>query len=101
MMFLAQKHYPTPVHFRSEAAGPGVSLKVARVPKALKLHKTMIYLAHPEACQLSVDLVLAICAKIGILSDWNMRNNSVVPAFVRSCDIQRKDALFTSESIVP
>lgn len=43
------KKYYSPQSFMSEAKTMGVSLRIAQIPKNLKLGETVIYLAHPQA----------------------------------------------------
>ena len=43
------KKFYSPISFMDEAKNMGVSLRMAQIPKDLKLGKTVVYLAHPEA----------------------------------------------------
>lgn len=43
------KKYYSPQSFMSEARTMGISLRIAQIPKNLKLGETVIYLAHPQA----------------------------------------------------
>jgi len=43
------KKFYSPVSFMDEARKMGVSLRMNQIPKDLKLGKTVVYLAHPEA----------------------------------------------------
>ena len=43
------KKFYSPISFMDEAYKMGVSLRMAQIPKDLKLGETVVYLAHPEA----------------------------------------------------
>ncbi len=43
------KKFYSPMSFMSEARSMGVSLRIAQIPKDLKLGETVVYLAHPQA----------------------------------------------------
>jgi len=59
LMWVGEKFYPTPAHFAAEAVGVGVSKRIAKVPRDLRLGETWVLLAHrvaiavpcPEGCQ--------------------------------------------------
>ena len=51
IMQVGKNFYPTPDAFMEEARRQGISKRIPFVPKELVLGKTIIYLAHPEACE--------------------------------------------------
>lgn len=62
------KKYYSPESFMKEARTMGVSLRMAQIPKNLKLGKTVIYLAHPEACLVKGNNAKLIEKRLGIFS---------------------------------
>ena len=51
IMGVGEKYYKTPQDFMEEADRLGVSKRIPFIPKELELGKTVVYLAHPKACQ--------------------------------------------------
>jgi len=58
IMKIGEAHYKTPTAFSEEAQRLGVSKRIPFIPKELELGKTVLYLAHPKACQLVDSTVL-------------------------------------------
>jgi len=54
IMLVGAGNYPTPQDFLEEAHLMGISKRIPFIPKALELGKTVIYLAHPKACEVKV-----------------------------------------------
>lgn len=50
-MNVGEKYYKTPGDFLEEAHQLGISKRIPFIPKELELGKTVIYLAHPKACE--------------------------------------------------
>ncbi len=53
IMLVGEKYY-TPESFMDEAHRMGISKRIPFIPKGLELGKTVIYLAHPKACEVKV-----------------------------------------------
>jgi hypothetical protein len=51
IMGVGEKYYKTPGDFLAEAHDLGVSKRIPFIPKEMELGKTIVYLAHPKACQ--------------------------------------------------
>lgn len=51
LLWVGEKHYPTPQSFAREAIERGVSKKISAVPRDFKIGTHVIYMAHPK-CQL-------------------------------------------------
>lgn len=61
------KKFYSPISFMDEAKNMGVSLRMAQIPKDLKLGETVVYLAHPEA--VALPRTIERCEfKLGIFS---------------------------------
>lgn len=54
IMLVGEKYYPTPQAFMDEAQRMGVSKRIPFIPRDMELGKTVVYLAHPKACELTV-----------------------------------------------
>ncbi len=50
VMRVGEKFYPTPEDFINEGVIQGLSKRIAQIPKEFKIGKTVIYLAHINAC---------------------------------------------------
>jgi len=58
IMSVGEKYYKTPQDFVKEAMAMGISKRIPFIPKGLELGKTVIYLAHPKACEVKEPVVL-------------------------------------------
>jgi hypothetical protein len=58
IMGVGEKYYKTPADFQEEAHRLGVSKRIPFIPKELELGKTVLYLAHPKACQVAESVGL-------------------------------------------
>ena len=58
IMSVGEKYYKTPQDFVREALAMGISKRIPFIPKGLELGKTVIYLAHPKACEVRESAVL-------------------------------------------
>lgn len=54
IMGVGQGYYKTPGDFMEEAHQLGISKRIPFIPKELKLGETVVYLAHPKACEVKV-----------------------------------------------
>ena len=50
-MLVGAGNYKTPFDFLNEAKTMGISKRIPFIPKDLELGKTVVYLAHPKACE--------------------------------------------------
>ena len=57
-MSVGEKYYKTPQDFVKEALAMGISKRIPFIPKGLELGKTIIYLAHPKACEVKEPAAL-------------------------------------------
>lgn len=55
IMWVGEKHYPTPSAFVGEAMGMGISKRINSIPRGFELGKTIVYLAHKKAIWKSLD----------------------------------------------
>ncbi|MBA7655510.1 hypothetical protein ES703_63414 [subsurface metagenome] len=58
IMLVGAGNYKTPQEFVREAIAQGISKRIPFIPKELKLGKTVVYLAHPKACEMRESAVL-------------------------------------------
>lgn len=60
IMTVGEKFYKTPQDFVKEALSMGISKRLPsdHLPKELKLGKSVVYLAHPKACEVRESAVL-------------------------------------------
>jgi len=56
-MMVGERYY-TPESFLDEALAMGISKRIPFMPKGLELGKTVLYLAHPKACEVKVEAAL-------------------------------------------
>ncbi|MBV6343021.1 hypothetical protein [Candidatus Magnetobacterium casense] len=58
IMGVGERYYKTPGDFMAEGARLGLSKRIPFIPKELELGKTIVYLAHPKACQAKEPAIL-------------------------------------------
>jgi len=58
IMLVGAGNYKTPQDFLEEAHRMGISKRIPFIPKDLELGKTIIYLAHPKACEVKEPVAL-------------------------------------------
>lgn len=58
IMLVGKTHYKTPFDFMREAHEMGISKRIPFIPKDLELGKTVIYLAHPKAVDVTIPVAL-------------------------------------------
>jgi len=58
IMLVGAGSYKTPQDFLEEAREMGISKRIPFVPKDLELGKTVVYLAHPKACDVRESVAL-------------------------------------------
>jgi hypothetical protein len=57
-MGVGESFYKTPGDFMAESNRLGISKRIPFIPKELELGKTIVYLAHPKACQVKESSAL-------------------------------------------
>lgn len=58
IMGVGESFYKTPGDFMAESNRLGISKRIPFIPKELELGKTIVYLAHPKACQVKESSAL-------------------------------------------
>lgn len=58
IMMVGAGNYETPQEFVREAIAQGISKRIPFIPKELELGKTVVYLAHPKACEVREPVAL-------------------------------------------
>ncbi|MBA7557437.1 hypothetical protein ES705_50193 [subsurface metagenome] len=58
IMLVGAGSYKTPFDFLDEAKSMGISKRIPFIPKGLEVGKTVIYLAHPKACEVREAVAL-------------------------------------------
>jgi len=58
IMLVGAGNYKTPEDFLDEACRVGISKRIPFIPKGLNLGETVVYLAHPKACEVKVEPAL-------------------------------------------
>jgi hypothetical protein len=54
IMRVGEKFYKTPEAYLKESLSMGISKRIPFIPRDLELGRTVIYLAHPRACEVKV-----------------------------------------------
>lgn len=71
IMGVGERYYKTPGDFMLEARKLGVSKRIPFIPKELELGKTVVYLAHPKACEVRESVALQKAMAIADSSKTN------------------------------
>lgn len=87
IMLVGEKYY-TPESFLDEAHRMGISKRIPFIPKDLELGKTVIYLAHPKACE--VKVAAAVQQAMSILEG----SESQQPKLVETDRVEKKLGIF-------
>ena len=58
IMLVGAGNYTMPQDFLDEAHRMGISKRIPFIPKGLELGKTVVYLAHPQACKVREPIAL-------------------------------------------
>ena len=51
LMGIGEHYYPTPENFMEEGRQLGISKRIPHIPPELELGRTIVYLSHPQACE--------------------------------------------------
>lgn len=65
IMGVGERFYKTPAEFMEEARQLGVSKRIPFIPKEMQLGKTVVYLAHPKACEATETPALQCSMNLG------------------------------------
>lgn len=90
IMGVGEKFYKTPGDFSKEAQRLGISKRIPFIPRELELGKTIVYLAHPKACQVKESAALQ--QAMAILGGEETER----PRLIESEKIEYKLGIFTA-----
>ncbi len=90
IMGVGEKFYKTPGDFQEEAQRLGISKRIPFIPRELELGKTIVYLAHPKACQVKESAALQ--QAMAILGGEETER----PRLIESEKIEYKLGIFTA-----
>ncbi|MBA7590028.1 hypothetical protein ES708_32127 [subsurface metagenome] len=93
IMRVGEKYY-TPESFVWEALAMGISKRIPFIPKGLELGKTVIYLAHPKACEVKVPAVMQ--QAMAIVSDQPGESHIEQPRLLEAERNEKKLGIFTA-----
>jgi len=89
-MGVGEKYYKTPDEFTREAWEMGVSKRIPFVPQELKLGETIVYLAHPKACE--VREPVAMQQAMAILEEARTKQ----PRLLETEKVEKSLGIFTA-----
>jgi hypothetical protein len=89
IMLVGEKYY-SPESFLDEATRMGISKRIPFIPKGLELGKTIIYLAHPKACE--VKVAAAVQQAMSILEGSETQQ----PKLVETDRVEKKIGIFAA-----
>jgi hypothetical protein len=98
IMGVGEKYYKTPDDFMAEAHRLGVSKCIPFIPKELELGKTIVYLAHPKACQVKESPVLQQAMAIinGTGAPYGLGDETTQPRLVETEKVERRLGIFSA-----
>jgi len=88
IMLVGAGNYKTPQDFVREAIAQGISKRIPFIPKGLELGKTVIYLAHPKACE--VKELAALQEAMAIVEEAQTKR----PRLLEAEHIEKKLGIF-------
>lgn len=89
IMLVGEKYY-SPESFLDEATRMGISKRIPFIPRDLELSKTIIYLAHPKACEIKV--AAAVQQAMSILEGAETQQ----PKLVETDRVEKKIGIFAA-----
>ena len=89
-MGVGEKYYKTPDDFMAEAHRLGISKRIPFIPKELELGKTIVYLAHPKACEVREPAVMQ--QAMAILEEAQTQR----PRMLETATIERRQGIFSA-----
>lgn len=90
IMGVGEGYYKTPRDFMDEAHQLGISKRIPFVPKELKLGETVVYLAHPKACEVREPVVMQ--QAMAILEE----NETKQPRLLETEKVEKALGIFTA-----
>lgn len=101
LMWVGKKYY-TPESFVEEAIKMGVSKRIAQIPNKLKLGRTRILVAHPEAVtnicpRYNNPVAMNTCDTCNWREDCLVKNKPAAPGIFYSFIAQRVEKIITKE----
>jgi len=90
IMGVGEKYYKSPEDFQREAQQLGVSKRIPFIPKELKLGETIVYLAHPKACEVRQPAVMQ--EAMAILKEAETRQ----PKLLEAEKMEKRLGIFTA-----
>ena len=88
IMLVGAGNYKTPEDFLDEAGRMGISKRIPHIPKDLELGRTIVYLAHPKACEVREPVALQQAMAIVEKSETNQ------PRLLETEKIERSIGIF-------
>jgi len=89
-MGIGERYYKTPEDFQREAHQLGVSKRIPFIPRELKLGETVVYLAHPKACEVRQPAVMQ--EAMAILEEAETRQ----PKLLEAEKVEKRLGIFTA-----
>jgi len=90
IMGVGEKYYKAPGDFIEEAHRLGISKRIAFIPKELQLGKTIVYLAHPKACEVREPVVMQ--QAMAILEETQTQR----PRLLETATVERRQGIFSA-----
>jgi len=79
-MNVGERYYKTPFDFLNEARSMGISKRIPFIPKDLELGKTVVYLAHPKACEVREPVALQQAMAIVVVEETQTKQPKLLEA---------------------
>ncbi len=92
IMLVGAGNYKTPGDFLDEATRMGISKRIPFIPKELRLGETVVYLAHPRACEVKVPAVMQ--QAMAIVSDQPGESHIEQPRLLEAERNEKKLGIF-------
>lgn len=89
IMGVGEKFYSTPTAFMEEATEMGVSKRIPFIPRGMVLGETVVYLAHPKACKVTITHTQQTLPLVPAHMEFQ-------PRFVESEEVQDVMGIFTA-----
>ena len=90
IMGVGERYYKTPADFSMEANRLGISKRIPHIPKELILGQTVVYLAHPKACQ--IQQAVAVQQAMAIVEGYQTKR----PKLLESARVERRQGIFSA-----
>jgi hypothetical protein len=90
IMGVGERYYKTPGDFIAEGHQLGISKRIPFIPKEMSLGKTIVYLAHPKACEVHEPAYMQ--QALAIIEEAHTEQ----PRLFETEKIQRRQGIFTA-----